>query len=263
MVTFRTAVDRSFAENPREQFAQCWNYRYGAAYGSPEMSPSHPGAVGHDPLAIRSAHAIDDRTVFFEIPDLQPVNQVHLRMKVDGGDPLDLFATVHKPAESFTGFPGYKPGSKTLAVHPMLRDLASMRPAVPNRFRAKLPNAREVVIEAGKNLTFAPSSFAVKAGEPIKLTFRNPDVVPHNWALIQPGTLAIVGDLANKLVADPEAATAHYMPKTDSLIAYADVVEPGRQFSIFFEAPKRPGKYPYLCTFPGHWMVMNGVMSVE
>jgi len=29
----------------------------------------------------------------------------------------------------------------------------------------------------------------VKAGEPIKLTFRNPDVVPHNWVLTKPGTL--------------------------------------------------------------------------
>ncbi|MCB1209408.1 MAG: hypothetical protein KDK97_08785 [Verrucomicrobiales bacterium] len=26
---------------------------------------------------------------------------------------------------------------------------------------------------------------------------------------------------------------------------------------------KEKGDYPYLCTFPGHWMVMNGVLKVE
>jgi len=24
-----------------------------------------------------------------------------------------------------------------------------------------------------------------------------------------------------------------------------------------------PGRYPYLCTFPGHWKLMNGVLIVE
>jgi azurin len=41
------------------------------------------------------------------------------------------------------------------------------------------------------------------------------------------------------------------------------MVYPQDQFSIFFRAPDKPGRYPFLCTFPGHWMVMNGVMIVE
>ena len=32
---------------------------------------------------------------------------------------------------------------------------------------------------------------------------------------------------------------------------------------VVFRAPEEPGRYPYLCTFPGHWMVMNGEMFVE
>ena len=31
--------------------------------------------------------------------------------------------------------------------------------------------------------------------------------------------------------------------------------------SIFFRAPA-PGRYPFLCTFPGHWMAMQGEMVV-
>jgi azurin len=30
-----------------------------------------------------------------------------------------------------------------------------------------------------------------------------------------------------------------------------------------FTAPTTKGKYPYICTFPGHWLVMKGEMVVE
>ncbi len=29
-----------------------------------------------------------------------------------------------------------------------------------------------------------------------------------------------------------------------------------------FKAPSKPGIYPYVCTFPGHWVIMNGIMVV-
>ena len=264
LVTFTRPLDRAVAEEPKSHFAQAWNYRYGPAYGSPELSPRHPGIPGHDPLEIRSATVLGDgRSLFLEIPDLQPVNQLHLHLRVDDGPPQDLFATVHKLAAPFTGFPGYRPISKTIAAHPILTDLALARKSVPNPWRRPIPDARPVDIEAGKNLTFSTKSFTVRAGEPIKLTFINPDVVPHNWALIKPGTLPEVGELANKLVADPEAVSRHYIPKTDDVLVYTDVVDPQDQFTIQFRAPAEKGRYPYLCTFPGHWMVMNGVMIVQ
>ena len=118
-------------------------------------------------------------------------------------------------------------------------------------------------IQAGKNLSFNLRSFKVRAGEPIKFTFINPDVVPHNWALIKPGTLARVGDLVNKIIAEPDAVSRHDIPRTDDILVYTDIVGPQDQFVITFRAPAKPGRYPYLCTFPGHWMVMNGEMIVE
>jgi azurin len=222
--------------------------------------------TGHDALAIRSAHVLDDgKSLFLELPDLQPVNQIHLRLRVDAGQPHDMFGTIHKLAAPFTGFAGYRPPAipKIIAAHPILADLAKAKDAVPNKWRKSIPNARVVTIEAGKNLSFSPRMLNVKAGEPIKLTFANPDVVPHNWALIKPGTLAKVGDLANRIITDPEAASRHYIPKTDDVLVYADIIEPGRQFSVFFQAPTEKGRYPFLCTFPGHWMIMNGILIVE
>jgi azurin len=35
------------------------------------------------------------------------------------------------------------------------------------------------------------------------------------------------------------------------------------EFTIWIKAPSQSGRYPYLCTFPGHWMVMNGELIVE
>ncbi|WP_422928660.1 DUF6797 domain-containing protein [Singulisphaera sp. PoT] len=264
LLTFSSPIDPSVAALPKNQFAQVWNYRYGAAYGSQELSPRHPGMPGHDPLAIRSATVLDDgRNLFLEIPDLQPVNQLQLHLRVDAGAPHDIFATVNKLAAPFTGIPNYKPVEKTIAAHPILSDLAQASKTVPNPWRFPIANARPVVVEAGKNLTFATPTINVKAGEPIKLVFMNPDVVPHNWVLIKPGTLPKVGDLVNKIVADPDAVTRHYIPKTDDVIAGTDMVYPQDQFPIYFNAPAKPGRYPFLCTFPGHWMVMNGVMIVE
>jgi putative heme-binding domain-containing protein len=264
LLTFTESVDPAVAGRRESYFAQAWNYRYGPGYGSQEFSPGHFGAVGHDALAVTAAHVLPDgHSVFLEMPELQPVNQLHLRCRVDGGEARDVFATVHELAAPFTVFPGYRPAPKTVAAHPILTDLAVATKAVPNPYRKALPGARAVAIEAGKNLTFATRSFTVKAGEPVKLTFSNPDVVPHNWVLIKPGTLERVGTLANQLVADPDAVARHYVPATADVLAYVDVVQPEQRFTIYFVAPTQKGRYPYLCSFPGHWMVMNGEMVVE
>ena len=77
-------------------------------------------------LAIRSAHVLaDGQTLFLEIPDLQPVNQLHLHVSPGAGEPIDLFATIHRLAAPFTGFPGYQPSQKTIAAHPILADMVA------------------------------------------------------------------------------------------------------------------------------------------
>ncbi len=265
LLTFSLPLDKTIAEHADRFFAQSWNYHYGRSYGSPELSARHPGSPGHDALTIERAHVIGDgRTLFLEIPELQPVNQLHLHLRLGAGTPTDLFATVHNLSPAFTGFPGYHPVSKTIAAHPILADMVALaHPPVPNRWRDKIRRARPITIEVDKNLSYKVRSFEVKAGEPIELTLINPDAVPHNWALVKPGKLATVGALVNKIIAEPDAAIRHYIPKTDDVIVYTDVVAPQDRYSIWFRAPKTPGRYPYLCTFPGHWMVMNGEMIVK
>jgi putative heme-binding domain-containing protein len=265
LLTFSRPLDRAVAERPDQQFAQVWNYRYSSGYGSPELSTRHPGMPGHDPLTIGSAHVLaDGRSLFLELPELQPVNQLHLYLRVDSGPPQELYATVHRLAAPFTGWPGYRPQAKTIAAHPILADMAALRvPKKPNPWRSSIPRARLIQLSAGQNLTYTTTALSARAGEPIKLIFSNPDVVPHNWALARPGTLSKVGDLANKIIAEPDAAARNYIPRTDDILVHTDIVEPGQDATIYFVAPKQRGRYPFLCTFPGHWMVMNGVLTVE
>ncbi len=273
LLTFAEPIDAEIASDVSRHFAQCWNYRYSGAYGSPEYSPSHPGVAGHDPLEITSAHVLPDgRSLFLEIPDLQPVSQLHLRLHVNGdetistnpsGDGHDLFLTVHKLDNPFTDFPGYRAREKTIATHPLLTDLALQAARKPNPWRKPVANARPIHIETGKNLTYATREFTVAANEPVALTLANPDVVPHNWVLVAPGSLRSVGELGNRLIADPEAYARQYVPESEDVIAHTDIVSPSESQTIYFKAPIKPGRYPYLCTFPGHWMVMNGVMTVK
>jgi azurin len=262
LATFTEPVDREIAADPRRHFAQAWNYRYQQAYGSPEFSPRRPGVVGHDQLEISAVHLVDDRTLFVELPELQPVNVLHLALGVDSGDAQQLFITVHTLDEPFTGVPSITPKPKTIAPHPQQFDMASLREPKPNPWKDPIEDARPVEIEVGKNLTYAPLTVRAAPGEAIKLRLNNPDVVPHNWVLVKPDRLAAVGDLANRLVADPEAAFNHYVPQSDDVLVHTNVVAAGESTTVYFKAPREPGRYPFLCTFPGHWMVMNGVLQV-
>jgi putative heme-binding domain-containing protein len=264
LVRFSEPIDRGVAERIENQFAQAWNYRYSSGYGSSEFSPSHRDVRGHDVLTITRAHVLPDgRSLFLEMPDLQPVNQLHLRLRAYPESAHDLFLTVHRLDTPFTSLPDYRPNPRIIAAHPMLIDLQTLAKAKPNPWRDPIPKARTIELHADKNLTYVERSFTVKAGEAIKLVLTNPDEVPHNWALLQPGALKSVGEQVNRLISDPAAAARHYVPESKEVLVYTDMVPPNGSARIWFRAPTEKGRYPYLCTFPGHWMVMNGQMIVE
>jgi putative heme-binding domain-containing protein len=263
-VRFSSPIDSTKAQEIGKHFAQSWNYRYSPAYGSREYSVVHEGAMGHDVLDIRSVIVSEDsKSLFLEIPDLQLCSQLHLLLEIGTSRPVELFATLNamdKPYDSDRLVARNAVGKKL--PHPMSRDLDWLTKRVANPWQKKLDGAREIQIKAMDNLQFSEKKLQAKPGEVIKLKFVNPDVVPHNWALVQPGTLEQVGDLANKLIGSPEAYLKQYVPDSDAVICYTDIIEPGSEFAIYFKAPEKPGRYPYLCTFPGHWMVMNGILEV-
>lgn len=102
----------------------------------------------------------------------------------------------------------------------------------------------------------------VKAGEKVTLFFDNPDGMPHNLLIIKPGALEKVGNAADNMLRDPKAAEKHYVPNIPDVLHSTRLLNTGESISLEFTAPAAPGDYPYVCTFPGHWRGMNGILRV-
>jgi azurin len=249
---------------PTGRFAQVWNVRYAGDYGSPEYSVRYPGTPGHDPLEIRAMHILEDEhQVFVEMPQITPVNQLHLRLRVGGPRPLDLFASVHALAPAFTSFKGYQEIAKIpVPDAPMTADVATTLAAQENPW-ATGEAGRTIELEAALGLQFATKRLTATAGERLTLVFKNPDLVPHNFVLAAPDSLPKLGDQVNKLISQPGAAARHYVPMATEVLVWTNMVAPRQEFTIHFNAPVTPGEYPYFCSFPGHWQVMNGVLEVK
>jgi azurin len=102
-----------------------------------------------------------------------------------------------------------------------------------------------------------------KAGTLLRIVFENPDFMQHNLLVIKPGTLNKVGDAADKLAQDPNGAKLQYVPKMPEVLASTPLVNPGSKYTLDLRIPATPGDYPFVCTFPGHWRIMNGILRVS
>lgn len=124
-------------------------------------------------------------------------------------------------------------------------------------------NADVVIKTVPEMMRYDLKEFTVKAGGKVKLLLVNPDNMPHNLVIIELGALNEVGLLADKLAMDPQAAKRHYVPESPKVMFATTMVNDHSQAILDFIAPEKPGDYPFLCTFPGHWRLMQGVMKVQ
>ncbi len=113
-------------------------------------------------------------------------------------------------------------------------------------------------------MQFDKKELTVKAGAKVKLTFKNEKCpLMHNFLLVKPGAKEAVGLLADEMLKDPKALAKQYCPESgDILVKGNKLIDYGKSDLIEFTAPAKPGDYPYICTFPGHWRLMNGVLHV-
>ena len=49
----------------------------------------------------------------------------------------------------------------------------------------------------------------------------------------------------------------------EDVIASTKLLGPGESDTVSFTAPADPGDYEYVCTFPGHFAMMRGTMTVK
>ncbi len=115
-----------------------------------------------------------------------------------------------------------------------------------------------------ERMLFTVTGFKVKAGAPVKLILENPDATPHNLLICQPGAADEIGFAANEMAKLPDAfEKMDFIPKSDKILHATKMVQPNGSDTLRFHAPKTPGQYPYICSFPGHYLVMRGMMVVE
>lgn len=123
--------------------------------------------------------------------------------------------------------------------------------------------SKTIVLKVVKDvMKFDKKLVTATAGTTIQIVFQNPDFMQHNFVLISPKSSEKVGAAADKLAQDPEGAKMNYVPKMPEVIMATPLINPGKSFTITIKVPDTAGDYPYICTFPGHWRIMNGILRV-
>jgi azurin len=110
------------------------------------------------------------------------------------------------------------------------------------------------------DMKYDQTEIRVKAGTTVKLVLVNTakdSSMQHNFVLIDGGTADQVA--TDGLKAGQEN---NYTPKTKSVLTSTKIVGPGMKTEITFPAPEK-GTYDFICTYPGHYKMMNGKFIVE
>lgn len=121
-------------------------------------------------------------------------------------------------------------------------------------------------LTANDTMKYSVNRLEVAPGEEVRLTLTNVGTLPkqamaHNWILLKQGD-------------DPQAfanaAVAHqaqdYFPPelAGEVLAHTRLLGSRESDTITFKAPAEPGEYPFLCTFPAHYLTgMKGVLVVR
>lgn len=116
-----------------------------------------------------------------------------------------------------------------------------------------------VTVTVGDDLAFDIKLIEAKAGEKIKIRLVNGAVnsgMIHNLVLLKRAQ-----DI-NEVGAAAITATDHdYIPPQhgDKIIAHTRTAQPAETVEVTLTVPP-PGEYPYVCTFPGHYVAMQGAL---
>jgi len=122
---------------------------------------------------------------------------------------------------------------------------------------------REVTIApVGNEMRYAVTEFTVRPGQQVHLIFNNTATSPamrHNVVILEDEEAIDRVGMAGVQVGE----AADYVPQDDAIIAYTPMSDPGQTMDVTFTAPEAVGDYPYICTFPGHYALMQGTMRVQ
>jgi azurin len=125
---------------------------------------------------------------------------------------------------------------------------------------------RTVQIVGTDDMKYSVTTITAKPGELLQVRLTAKGVMPkvamaHNFVLVK------IGTNIDKLLADgaPHRATDFIAPASmSSVIAKTSMAGAGETVQVTFKAPDKPGQYPFICTFAGHYQAgMKGALIVK
>jgi azurin len=146
--------------------------------------------------------------------------------------------------------------------HLLLLCVATLATGLSQLSAAAAP--RVIEMTANDQMKYSLATMDAKAGETLKVVLKNVGTIPkeamgHNWVLLKAGT-----DINAFAMAAMTAKDTEYIPpaQKDKVLASIKVLGPNQSGDATFPAPA-PGEYTFLCSFPGHYMLMKGTLTVK
>ena len=132
----------------------------------------------------------------------------------------------------------------------------------PTETSAWKPVTLKTICVPGK-MSWDPKEFTVAPNSIVAIEMTNPDSMQHNLLVCAPGSLSEIGVAADKLGEGAIGKRREYVPDSSKVLEIMGLTAPNTIGVLWFIAPAKPGTYPLVCTYPGHWRMMNGKLKVQ
>jgi azurin len=153
------------------------------------------------------------------------------------------------------------PESASQAQAPAAAQATPAASAAPAAAANATAQAELTIGTDGDNLYFDKKEMEAKAGQTVKITFKNnasaASNMNHNWVLVKPGTEQQVSTDSMQA-----GEAKDWVAEGPNVLGHTKLAKPGETVSVTLTMPAA-GDYPYICTFPGHSMTMKGTLHVK
>jgi len=119
-------------------------------------------------------------------------------------------------------------------------------------------------LTANDQMQYNLKTIEVTAGSTVRVNLKHigqmaKNIMGHNFVLLKADV-----DLSEFAAAAISAKDTDYVPKSkeDQIIAHTSLIGGGESTFVEFKAPAA-GTYKFLCTFPGHYVTMQGDFIVK
>ena len=138
----------------------------------------------------------------------------------------------------------------------------NQKASIESETESSVPKEINIILSSNDNMLFDKQILYAYSRQKITLTLNHngkldKKIMGHNFVLLKAGVDVV--DFATRAL---EARENDYIPEGDEIISYTKLIGGGESDTITFDAPTK-GTYNYICTFPGHYGIMKGILVVK